>query len=59
MEAQTWKPLPIQYRRPRLYDWLIAGTLGILLYLEPQVPAPVPVIVAFVALRCVRHHRTV
>lgn len=59
MDAQTWKPLPVQCRRPRLYDWLIASTLAALLYLEPQVPAPIPEIVALAALRCVRYRRTV
>lgn len=54
MKPQRWHDLRLELRRPDLGDCIIAGALGLLLRLQPQVPAVVAPIVTLIALRCVR-----
>jgi hypothetical protein len=59
MEAQMWKPLRIEYRRPQLQDWINAATLGAAIHLQPQVPTGFVLAATVILLRCLRYRRTV
>ncbi|WP_411761571.1 hypothetical protein [Streptomyces tunisiensis] len=59
MEAQMWKPLRIEYRRPQLQDWINVATLGTAVHLQPQVPTGFAFTAAVALLRCLRYRRTV
>jgi hypothetical protein len=62
MEPQQWKSVPVEYRRPEMYEVLRANALGAACLAEPHAPhAPraLSALVVVLALRCVpfRRHR--
>ncbi|MER6231563.1 hypothetical protein ABT169_20785 [Streptomyces sp. NPDC001616] len=59
MEAQKWRGISIKWSRPATPDFVVALTLGYLLYQQPSVPDWGTVYAMITALRCIHVTRTV
>ncbi|GGN64195.1 hypothetical protein GCM10012285_66030 [Streptomyces kronopolitis] len=59
MEPQIWRSISVRWRRPHASDFIVAGALYYLLYLQPEVHKLVAAAVWIAALRCIRIERTV
>jgi hypothetical protein len=57
MEPQQWKSVPVEYRRPEMYEVLRANALGAACLAEPHAPRALSALVVVLALRCVRFRR--